>query len=266
MTIPYGKQQRHYDAYTYTGVGEIEHRTEEHKLVTAPKRHPFRPCGNDNRKIEHINNLAHQERSVAMAERNEVRHIIRRRRIEYESVEHAVDKVAYRPGKNKRKAYNPQHTHLPAQQSGQIPAQRDNGDDTEYAKNRLVYHCHAKRHTVVFDKAYVKPVGNPYALVKAHPGLHGYFYPLVDYKQRHRQQRHRQHSFLKFIRCNHPYGQYTFNIKHLWETGHYNHMPYGCFSETRQAVNKVQSPTPYIVSSYCTSFLFTSSWRSSMLH
>ena len=88
-------------SHTDTSISEIEHRAEKYEFISTNPRHPFRPSRDYDGEIEHVNDLPHQERGITFTERNKIRHVIRRRRIEYETIEHAVNQIAYGPGKYK---------------------------------------------------------------------------------------------------------------------------------------------------------------------
>ena len=48
------------------------------------------------------------------------------------------------------------------------------------AENQFVYYSHPISHTVVFDKAYIKPISNPDAFMQAHTGFDLNFDYLVN--------------------------------------------------------------------------------------
>ena len=186
--FPAAKQQQHDDTHADAGIGEIEHGAEEHEVAAADQRHPFGPRSDDDREVEHVNHLTHEERGVARAEGHEIRHVIGRRGVEDKAVEHAVNQIAGGPGQYKRETRQPKRArpepHLPAE----IPAQPPYCRHAEQAEHDLIDERQAEGHAVVLDEADVKPVSHPYAFMQVHPSFNLNLYHLVNDQQQQDNQ------------------------------------------------------------------------------
>ena len=177
-----------YHRHRYICIRYIEYRTEEVVVVVHQERQPARhvvPL--EQREVEHINHLAHQECAVTLAQRS---HRERCRGCEDHSVEHRVDQITHRTCKNQRQTNN--HTarraSLGTVQVVDVVAQTANHHYAEQAQQQLApVYCarrvelHTEGRTVVLHKVEVEPRQDLYRLVQAHRGFDPHLDDLVQH-------------------------------------------------------------------------------------
>lgn len=125
----------------YERIGQIEYRSEEHKRVSCP-RSPIGPSGLDDRKIEHVDDLA-EEKVTA---------------IEDHTIENAVDEIAQSASKDEDPSPDKATRKTSADDIIDEITKSDNSKQSEQRKEHLAAKSNAKSHAVVLDKTKVEPL------------------------------------------------------------------------------------------------------------
>ena len=192
------KQKQIDYGYGDVGVGQIEDGAE--KVVVAvyqeaqQARHAI-PL--EQRKIEHVNHLAHHESGVMAPE---LRHGVGRRFGKDHSVEGAVEDVAHGSGEDQRETRDHPLGRILAL-AGEVvhqPADESDHHDPEDAQQQLAPveaaargDVHAEGRAVVFDEPQLEPVGHDHdRFVEVHVGLDPDFESLVCDEQQQDEQRY----------------------------------------------------------------------------
>ena len=184
------------------GIGQIEDRPEEVVVAVDQKAQDARHAVPlEERKVEHVDHLAHHESGVVAAQVCDRRG---GRFREDQPVEGAVEDVAQRsgdderqPDEDTRRGFAP----LVAQQVADQPAQPDDHRDAKEPQQQLApvesARCgdvHAEGGAVVLDEAQLEPVGkDDDRLVEVHVGLD----PDLERLVRNEQQQDEQGYFLQ---------------------------------------------------------------------
>src|SRR5690606_34847411 len=82
------------------GVRDIEYRPKEEEILTAPNGEPIREVAFNQRKIEHIDNLAVEDARITATGQKKLRAVKPGAFAEDHSVEGGVDDVTHRAGEN----------------------------------------------------------------------------------------------------------------------------------------------------------------------
>ena len=171
-------------------VGQIENRAEEVVVVIDQEREPLGAAVPlEEREVEHIDHLTHQECAVTLAQR---RHREGCRGGEDHAVEHRIDQITNRTGKNQRQAdeYAARGATLGACEVVDVVTQRTDHHHAEEAQHQLApvdsathFESHTERRAAVLDKVEVEPREDLDRLVEAHRGLNPNFQDLVEQEQ-----------------------------------------------------------------------------------
>ena len=169
------EEQQIYHRHRDVCVGQVEYRTEEVVVVVYKERQPVgHAIPLEEREVEHIDHLTHQECAVTLAECSNGE---RRRSREYHSVEHRIDEITHRAGQNQCQAHN--HTTrrlaLGAVEVVNIVTQKSNHHHAKEAEQELApvdcarcVELHTECCAVVLHEVKVEPGQNLDALVKSH--------------------------------------------------------------------------------------------------
>lgn len=125
-----------------------------------------------------------------MAERYEIAHVERRRRVEYKPVEHRVEDISGSSSHNHAQTYNISCACLLPHLQQDVIANHRYGHYSKNAQHIFVDKRHPVGHPVVLNEVDVKPARYLDALMQAHVGLDLYLDDLVNHQDRY----HNQHS------------------------------------------------------------------------
>lgn len=192
-------------------IGQVEDGSEEVAAAVDQEVEPRRAvCPVEEREVEHIDHLPHQEGGIGAAEFG---HLRRGGCREDQSVEGAVEDVADGSGQHQRQADNGTRGGLHADQAVDEPNQEAAQPHAEEAQGDLspihrsaFGDLHAEGGTVVFDEAQLEPVGDEDdGLVDGQVGLDPDLQCLVGYDQQEQEQRYffpvHRSQFLWFARA-----------------------------------------------------------------
>lgn len=158
-----------------SSISDVEYRTEEHEIITAFERHPFRQVAFIDREIQHIHHAAVQEAAIAAARRQELRYFVSHAVVEDQAIEHTVDQVAGGASQYQRTAYQQAGAILFMYQLLHIKETRYHGHEPEERKEDLsevASEFQAIGHPFVFNEMYAEPVReNNVFLLHEHVGL-----------------------------------------------------------------------------------------------
>lgn len=144
------------------GVGDVEDGVEEFEVFAADEGHPLWPMEGEEGEVEHVDDFAAEEGSIAAFGREEGGHRVVAF-VEDETVETAVDKVSDSTGHNECKADN---ECCAGAFSGTVEYEPDYGcgsDDAQQGEDHLagaVADAHAEGKTDVFDEVETAPAAD----------------------------------------------------------------------------------------------------------
>ena len=143
----------------YGGVGDVEDGVEEFEVFAADEGHPLRPMEGEEWEVEHVDDFAAEEGSIAAFGREECGDGVVAL-VEYEAVEAAVDKVSDSAGEDECKADN---ECCAGAFTGTVEYEPDYGcgsDDAQQGEDDLacsVADAHAEGEADVFDEVETAP-------------------------------------------------------------------------------------------------------------
>src|SRR3712207_6660010 len=168
-------------------------------MLSSHKRHPCRPIGFNNRKIEHIYHFPVKPTGISPVVGHERGYLRMGTFIENDTIENTVDDISQSARQNQGNTNDISGFQSSFDNFVKIPADKSDGKNTKSSQKELSDKFHTESHPVILSKINIKPIGHSDTFVPIHVSFNPYFDYLVDNQHRKDNEQGRSPFRKKFL-------------------------------------------------------------------